>query len=53
MEEAASRGLKAVSSQRSDLTCGTQRIHNLCKQMKPHATVPTVREFLEQARDLM
>ena len=54
MEEAAQRAMEAV-----DLagglasTRGTKRIRDLCVQMKSHANMPAVREFLERARGVV
>jgi len=53
LEEAASRGLEAVVL--ADGLCSTrstERIRDLCRQLKPHADVPAVRDFLDRARDL-
>jgi hypothetical protein len=51
VEEAAQRGMEAVDLTRGlASTRGTKRLHDLCVQMKPHAKVPAVREFLGRAR---
>jgi hypothetical protein len=53
VEQAASRGLEAVTlAEELTSTRATQRIRDLRKQMRPHAKVPIVREFLERAREL-
>jgi len=53
VEEAACRGMEAVAlAEGLCSTRGRKRIGDLCTQMRPHATVPTVREFLDRAREL-
>jgi hypothetical protein len=53
IEQAASRGLEAAAlAEDLSSTRGTQRIHDLRKQLKPHAKAPIVREFLERAQEL-
>src|SRR5262249_16932804 len=53
LEQAASRGLEAVTlAEDLSSTRGIQPIRDLRKQLKPHAKVPIVREFLERAREL-
>src|SRR5262249_50159358 len=53
LEQAASRGLEAITlAEELTSTRGIQRIHDLRTQLKPHAKVPIVREFLERAREL-
>jgi hypothetical protein len=53
VEEAASRGLEAVVlAEGLTSTRSTQRIRELGSQLKPHANVPRVREFLERAGEL-
>jgi hypothetical protein len=53
LEEAAGRGLEAVAlAEELASTSATKRILDLRKQLKPHAEVPIVREFLERAREL-
>ena len=54
LEEAAQRGMEAVDLAKGlASTRGTKRIREFCVQMKPHARVPVVREFLERARGVV
>jgi hypothetical protein len=51
LEEAAQRAMEAVGlAEGLASTRATERIRDLCVQMKPHAKVPVVRDFLEEVR---
>jgi transcriptional regulator with XRE-family HTH domain/tetratricopeptide (TPR) repeat protein len=54
LDAAAGRGMAALDLSKSlDSTRGVGRLRDLCHQMKPHATVPAVRDFLDRARGLV
>ncbi|MBV9162343.1 MAG: helix-turn-helix transcriptional regulator [Pseudonocardiales bacterium] len=54
LDAAAGRGIAALDlSQNLDSTRGTSRLRDLYRQLKPHAKVPAVGDFLEQARGLV
>jgi len=54
LEAAADRGLAAVRLAESvTSTLGIDRLRDLSLQMQPHASVPAVGNFLEQARGVL
>ncbi|MGH4006662.1 MAG: helix-turn-helix transcriptional regulator [Pseudonocardiaceae bacterium] len=54
LDAAAGRGIAALDlSQNLDSTRGVGRLRDLCHQMKPHAKVPAVGDFLDRARSLV
>jgi len=54
LDAAARHGLAALElSQNLDSTLGTSLLRDLHRQMKPHAKVPAVGDFLAQARGLV
>jgi len=53
LEAAAGLGLQSLDLAESlDSTRGAGRLRDLCLRMKPHNTVPAVRDFLERAQGL-
>ncbi|MGQ0775588.1 MAG: hypothetical protein ACT4NY_14410, partial [Pseudonocardiales bacterium] len=51
IEAAASKGMEAIHlAQSLSSTRSVDLIRDLARQLKPHTTLPAVREFLEQAR---
>ena len=53
LDAAAERGMVAIDLAESlESARGNSRLRDLCLQMEPHATVPTVRAFLDRARVL-
>lgn len=54
LDAAASRGMAAIDlSESLNSTRGVGRLRDLYRQMKPHAKVPAVRDFLDRARGLV
>ncbi len=54
LETAADHGMTSIDLAESlDSTLGVGLIRDLYHQIKPHATVPAVRDFLDRARDLV
>ncbi|MGH4016145.1 MAG: hypothetical protein ACRDSL_19920 [Pseudonocardiaceae bacterium] len=54
LDAAASQGMVAIDlSESLDSARGNSRLRDLYHQMKPHAKVPAVRDFLERARGLV
>lgn len=54
LDAAAARGMEAIQlSEGLDSIRSFGLIRDLCDQMRPHARVPAVRDFLERARDLV
>ena len=51
LDAAAEHGIAALNlSESLDSTRDIGRIHDLYSQMKPHAAMPAVRDFLDRAR---
>ncbi|MGH3692624.1 MAG: helix-turn-helix transcriptional regulator [Pseudonocardiaceae bacterium] len=54
LDAAASRGIEAITmAENLDSSLSTGLLRDLCDQMTPHATVPSVGDFLERARGLV
>lgn len=54
LDAAADCGMAAIKLTESlDSALGVSLLRDLCHQMKPHATVPAVRDFLDQGRGLV
>ena len=54
LEAAADRGLAAVHlAEGVTSTLGIDRLRNLYLQMQPHASIPVVADFLEEAREIL
>jgi hypothetical protein len=54
LDAAAEQGMAAIDLSKSlDSIRGVGRLRDICHQMKPHAKVPAVREFLDRARGLV
>lgn len=54
LDAAGERGMLAIDLTESlNSARGNSRLRDLCHQMKPHAKVPTVGDFLDRARDLV
>ncbi|MGH3931017.1 MAG: hypothetical protein ACRDTF_13690, partial [Pseudonocardiaceae bacterium] len=54
LDAAANRGMAAIRlAEGLDSTRSADLLRDLCRQMKPHAKVPVVRDFLDQARGLV
>jgi transcriptional regulator with XRE-family HTH domain len=54
LEAAADRGMAALDfAENLHSTLSSDLLHDLHRQMKPHAKVPAVRDFLDRARELV
>jgi len=54
LEAAVDRGLAAVHlTENLASTRGTDCLHDLCRKLLPHASVPAIADFLERAREIL